>query len=499
MKASQLLKELDFGNSVAEFDEQLDAYFVETQIYSDFIDGRYDIVSGDKGTGKTAIYRIVRDKHREIPQLSDVELIAGFNDAGNPVFQRLSQSEQLQEGEYITVWKSYITSLLGNYILNIFEGCHTPKMAELDHVLTAVGLRSKDATASTIFSQLTNLLRSFGKPNKASIKFSVTESGLPVVAPTIDFSTVETHDEGAQVIVNSDDAMNLLNETIKEAETKIWLVLDRLDEAFAGYSQIEVPVLRALFRVYLDMQAHSNIKLKLFVRNDLFRKVVRGGFVNLTHVNARRIQIKWHPDDLYALLCRRIRERPEFMQAYGGNLIEADLDLFTKVFPAQVDIGKKNPTAWNWILGRIRDGNGIAPPRNLIDFVNKAKEVQARREERDPREFNCSMALIEAESLRRALSELSEQRVQDTLLAESGEYAAVIAGFKNGKAEHNMESLLAIIQSDSTKPQDIIEELEAIGFLEKTGSTYKVPMLYRSGLRITQGKAFSSEEAAEDE
>ena len=212
MKASELLKKLDFGNSVAEFDEQLDAYFVETQIYSDFIDGKYDIVSGDKGTGKTAIYRIVRDKHSEISQLSDVELVAGFNDSGNPVFQRLSQSSLLQEGEYITVWKSYITSLLGNYILNAFEGCHTAKMAELDQVLTAVGLRSKDATASTIFSQLTNLLRSFKKPNKASIKFSVTENGLPVVAPTLEFSSVETHDEGAQVVVNSDDAIELYHQ-----------------------------------------------------------------------------------------------------------------------------------------------------------------------------------------------------------------------------------------------------------------------------------------------
>lgn len=499
MKASQLLKKLDFGNSVAEFDEQLDAYFVETQIYSDFIDGKYDIVSGDKGTGKTAIYRIVRDKHNEIPQLSDVELVAGFNDAGNPVFQRLSQSSLLQEGEYITVWKSYITSLLGNYILNAFEGCHTARMAELEQVLTAVGLRSKDATASTIFSQLTNLLGSFTKPNKASIKFSVTETGLPVVVPTLEFSSVETHDVGAQVVVNSDDAIKLLNYTIKEAETNVWLVLDRLDEAFAGYSQIEVPALRALFRVYLDMQAYSNIKLKLFVRNDLFRKVVRGGFVNLTHVNAKRIQIKWHSDDLYALLCRRIGERPEFLEAYGDSLGGACSDLFTKVFPAQVDIGKKNPTAWNWILGRIKDGNGIAPPRNLIDFVNKAKEVQARREERDPREYSHSMPLIEAESLRRALSELSEQRVRDTLLAESGEYATVIAGFKNGKAEHNAESLLEIIQTDVARFRDIVEELEAIGFLEKTGATYKVPMLYRSGLRISQGKAFASEETGEDD
>jgi hypothetical protein len=31
------------------------------------------------------------------------------------------------------------------------------------------------------------------------------------------------------------------------------------------------------------------------------------------------------------------------------------------------------------------------------------------------------------------------------------------------------------------------------GFLEEIGSSYKVPMLYREGLEITQGKAFSTE------
>jgi hypothetical protein len=31
-----------------------------------------------------------------------------------------------------------------------------------------------------------------------------------------------------------------------------------------------------------------------------------------------------------------------------------------------------------------------------------------------------------------------------------------------------------------------------MGFLEEKGSSFKVPMLYRDGLRITQGKAFSS-------
>jgi hypothetical protein len=35
MKAISLLKVLDVGNSVAEFDTHLQAYFLETQIYSE--------------------------------------------------------------------------------------------------------------------------------------------------------------------------------------------------------------------------------------------------------------------------------------------------------------------------------------------------------------------------------------------------------------------------------------------------------------------------------
>jgi hypothetical protein len=273
----------------------------------------------------------------------------------------------------------------------------------------------------------------------------------------------------------------------------MWIILDRLDEAFVGFPSIEIPALRALFRTYLDVQAFENIKLKLFVRNDLFRKIIHGGFVNLTHINARRVQIVWYPEDLHALLCRRIRECPEFLTLLGFSKNTTDDELFSTIFPLQVDVGEKKPTAWNWILSRVRDGNAIAPPRNLIDLVNKAKEAQSRREERNPRDFNANEPLLESDSIRKALMALSAQRVQDTLLAESGDYASQIDAFKNGKAEHNDETIAATLGLEGADLANVLEELLAIGFLEKIGSFYKIPMLYRSGLNITQGKAFAQQ------
>ena len=52
------LTDLSFGTSVAEFDEDLENYFVETNTFREFIKGNVDIIAGDKGTGKTAIYRL---------------------------------------------------------------------------------------------------------------------------------------------------------------------------------------------------------------------------------------------------------------------------------------------------------------------------------------------------------------------------------------------------------------------------------------------------------
>ena len=98
MTPKQLLDLCDFGSSVAEFDSRLQEYFLETQVYRDFVAGKIDIVSGDKGTGKSAIFRIVRDRYKFVPSLGDVEILPGFNEKGNPVFQRLTQAHPLRKG-----------------------------------------------------------------------------------------------------------------------------------------------------------------------------------------------------------------------------------------------------------------------------------------------------------------------------------------------------------------------------------------------------------------
>jgi hypothetical protein len=482
-----LLPKLTVGSSVAEHDDALGRYFVETATYRALVQGEKDIVAGDKGTGKTALFRILQDRYASTPELTDVEVVAAFNPVGNPVFQKLADGDPLPEGEYVGIWKSYAFALAGNWILALNDGAYSHKMQALDEMLSSTGLRSADDTPSTVFSQLINLVRRLVRPSGAEVSITFTPEGIPIVIPRLEF----TNSEQTQVArIDYDRALRLLNDVLTEVDLSLWLVLDRLDEAFQGFPAAEIPALRALFRTYLDLLAYDHLRLKLFVRKDLFRRIIGDGFVNLTHINAQKIEIIWDDEDLFDLLCRRIAENADLVSELGLSDHSRE-DLFPAVFPEKVDVAERKPTTWNWILSRIRDGNGIKPPRNLIDLVMKAKDAQLRREVREERVYGGE-PLLTGDALKRGLEALSNERVEDTLLAEAGEYAKLIERFRGGKAEHNLESLAEALGTTVAEAKALVVPLSDIGFLEAIGHNYKVPMLYRSGLGITQGRAFQT-------
>jgi hypothetical protein len=355
----------------------------------------------------------------------------------------------------------------------------------LDALLSETALRSQDDSPQTVFSKITNTLSRLLNPKSAEVGVTISESGIPILTPKVEFGSTAAVPKS----VPHEEALGLLNRCLRDSELTSWVILDRLDEAFQGFPATEVPALRGLLRTYLDLLEFDRIRLKLFIRRDLFRKVIRGGFVNLTHINARKIEVVWDEDDLLNLLCRRIRESPVVVEVLGLRG-RADREVFAAIFPEQVDVGERKPTTWSWMMSRIRDGNQVAPPRNLIDLVGKAREAQLRREDRESRRYESGLPLIEQDSLRRALTRLSIERVEDTLLAEAGGDAELIERFRGKKAEHNTTSLAALLAIPEPEVPATVKPLVELGFLEQTGDSYKVPMLYRDGLDVVQGKAF---------
>jgi hypothetical protein len=487
LKTLTALKALDLGNSVAEFDGALERYFVETEAFSALSKGKIDIVAGDKGTGKTALYRILKERYATIEGMEDVEIVPAFNVQGSPIFQRMSEGEPLTEGQYITLWKAYFISLAGNWLLTLYEDALSDTMFELKSMLRDTELLRESDSPSSVFTGVLTLFRRLTNPESAEMAIAVTAEGLPVTSGRITFRKEDT---GPKSLVPHDEALELLNRALLEANLNIWLIMDRLDEAFAGLPSAEIPALRALLRTYLDLTPYSHLNLKLFLRRDLFRRIVGETFVNLSHVNARRYEIRWDDESLRHLFDLRLKENEELLQLISST--DADPQtLFGQIFPEQVDPGDRKPITWAWIMSRIRDGNDVKSPRNLLDLIARARESAIRTQERLRSAYDPASPLLTSESIKQGLRQLSELRVLDTLLAEAGTQSYLVDKFRNGKAEHNMETLQSTLEMSGVEFKKAVQFLQDIGFLESVGATYKIPMLYRDGLGVTQGKAFA--------
>ncbi len=399
----------------------------------------------------------------------------------------------MEESKYVLLWKSYILSLVGNTIIG-----NDPLLvgSDLDNMLKGLGLKTPSVTPKNVFTKILSQMPNFLYWKSAEVQFSLTDAGLPAITPKVEFSPAGAG-KVENMAISAEDAFAVLNAAMLETDVRAWVTFDRLDEAFQGHADVEITALRALLRTYLDLTEFTGLKLKLFLRRDLFRRITSSGFVNLTHINAKKLEIIWDEEDLLNLLARRIRQNVEFVDGLEiGEL--SDQEMFDRIFPDQVDFGLRKPRTWVWMMRRVRDGNDVKPPRNLIDLIKFSREAQLRKEDRDPRE-NSPDALIEPDSLRKGLSQLSESRVNDTLLAEAGTLSPVISRFRDGKAEHNIDSLADVL---AIKPSDVrpaIKPLLELGFLEDIKGTYKIPTLYREGLGVTQGKAFQVSDGDDDE
>jgi hypothetical protein len=114
MTNKQILEELNLGSSVAENDDNLVNYFVPTAVVREFVTDRYDLIRGVKGSGKSALLRVVVAEQQKYPELNDVAFVVATEHTGEPAFKRAFETLKLgevKESELVSAWKTYLINL----------------------------------------------------------------------------------------------------------------------------------------------------------------------------------------------------------------------------------------------------------------------------------------------------------------------------------------------------------------------------------------------------
>ncbi|WP_152520578.1 P-loop ATPase, Sll1717 family [Sphingobium sp. HDIP04] len=151
-----LLKSLSFGSQVAEEEvSSLQDYFVQTDQWGRISDGNIDIVRGEKGAGKSAIYLLL-NKNKEALFDKNVLVVSGERPRGTTVFKDLISDPPASEREFIILWKLYILVIICHEIrgFGIEKG-----LGSIFGALEDVGLLERELNLSGLLRSAQSLAR----------------------------------------------------------------------------------------------------------------------------------------------------------------------------------------------------------------------------------------------------------------------------------------------------------------------------------------------------
>jgi hypothetical protein len=237
MERLSLLKRITFGERVAEDETAaLGKYFVETDQWDRIFNGAIDIVRGDKGSGKSAIYSLLVVKSDDLFD-KRILLTTAERPRGATVFSDLVADPPTSEHEFIGLWKLYIVTIIAQKLKEFDLGGAEYK--KLIGILEDQKLLEPDSDMSRIFKAVREYMSHWSKPRviEGSVAIDPTTM-VPTVLGKITLGEPTANDR-VRGFISVDKLADLANTTLADADYQIWVLLDRLDVAFVESHDLE--------------------------------------------------------------------------------------------------------------------------------------------------------------------------------------------------------------------------------------------------------------------
>ncbi len=324
----EVLRHLSFGHRIAEDEARnLAKYFVETEQWRTIFGGRADIVYGAKGAGKSAIYALLQDKESELSS-RNIILTSAEEPRGDTVFSDLVSDPPTTEIEFVNLWKLYLLSLVGKLLLE-----YAPDDSDSKVVISALD----KADLITVSGGLRALLRSvsaYVRRFPEALQLGLDLDPVTQMPSGINGKIIfkdPTNAESREGFVGVDDLLGKANNVLAKLSATVWILLDRLDVAFADSEDLEANALRALFKVYRSLAMRDNIRPKIFLRTDIWNRITKDqGFREASHIT-QTTTITWNKSSLTNLILRRAIQSTVLLEHCNITYEEALRNLCTGI------------------------------------------------------------------------------------------------------------------------------------------------------------------------
>jgi len=506
-KLAEILMQVDLGSSIAEQDDLLENARVETSAFTDLWYDKVDLIPGTKGSGKSALYRIFVDfLSKSLLASRKVVIAHGVQRAGDEVFHVFNDRfKEMDEQDFVNFWCVYFISLAHEHFVKnevyqeylkdcseetraFRQACREAGIPEFEHP------KNQRAVLEWAIDVVRRWKPTFKyRPPGQAGEFEVDLFGN---SPKAD-AHIHT-DQEKMILPRYASNINVkLQDVLRESQLSLWLMVDRLDEIFPRRSRLETRALRGLLRTLRIFESPS-IRVKIFLRDDILSQVVSNGkgFTALTHITARQADtLRWSEDQILSMIVNRLFSKTnhvltQYLAIDTEQLAASQTyreEAFYRVFPAKVHPGANQSSTLRWIYNHTQDANGVVTPRDVLDLLTRAKQHQQDQFMSNP--SGLSESVIDSPAIKYGLEQLSMRKVTTYIQAEFPRLWKAAKKLEGGKTEYTQEALKRLFGKNW---ENIAKDLVSIGILKtvkRNGKvkSYKIPFLYKDGLRLTQG------------
>jgi hypothetical protein len=377
VRLSEFLNALDFGHETAERDEALGRMFVRTHDFVELVKGKPDLITGVKGSGKSALYLTLL-QGSATP--ADLHLVAAQNARGPLIFASTLPEDRasLTSEEYFQKrWTAHSIGLAANKLIDAHPG--DGRLAALRDAALAADLLIETPDETKMWER-SGRGRFFGSA------FTGAAEGEPSVHPD---------QLMRRVMKELADGLELLDE-------HIWVLYDRLDDILVYDPPRERAMLRGLLQAMVSLASLSNrLKMKTFLRHDILDRVTAEHPVrNIDHLS--RLRIKWNSRAIMRLAAVRSASTPGAPEALRLSPGESP----DRLTDAQVDevwlrfirvpsgfVGKGKPErSFHHLFAQTFDATKEYNPRIVLGYLTILAREQAALCQNDDPELPIDVA-----------------------------------------------------------------------------------------------------------
>ena len=346
----QNLQDFDFGNLEANEDDLLFDSICKTSSVAEFLGGKKNIVLGEKGTGKTALFRLLNEGKISFKQkngykniLIPIDNTFHYKNIKGKVLKLIKTDNEDIGFKYQVVWELFIFYK----IITKLDSSDIELSATLKEAKELVdNIFNKNGIDSFLQNKKTLGLKLYDTPT--SILPDLYYTSEPIV---LDENIKEKSVERLEI--DLDKYKKEIDSFIKKNEINIVILIDRLDEFVSKSSiQIQLELLEALIAVEREYGRYNNIEIKLFLRDDLFKQLSFDNIGGYDKVISKKVDLDWSAENIREFIAKRILSN--YKNVFKTNHLGVSVDRENLEIDTSLDNqNNKKPDFWGKLYRKL--------------------------------------------------------------------------------------------------------------------------------------------------